>query len=613
MNSQYGQFIYVEYQPTTPIMDAGSTFKKLRAFKSVIDYRPKFIITVVILGAGVAVLEGVGLSFIYPIVQISQSDSGVSGGGPIMQSFIRIYEYFDIPFALGYLIAGVAIVMTIRFTMSFLVGWLGLVLSKQYEKHLRSTAFNQALDAEIEYYDSTSTDEIINSIITETRYSAGTIQDGVAMLETLFLILMYASVMFYIDSSMTLFAVTLLGGITVVIRVIIEPAVTVGSRVAEANESVQAMVQSGVQGIRDVKLFGLNSELSSSFSNAIEQYTESEIDLSRNKIAIRNGFQLSAALTIFALIYIGFTYTGLALGELGIFLIAMFQIAPKVSKFNKKLYSVEGNISHLIRTEKFLNSLDSSKEDSGSRPVSSISKIEFRDVRFSYDEEIIINNVSFDVQRGQFISFVGQSGAGKSTIMSLLARMYEPDYGEIVADGVNIEEYDIDDWRRRVAVVRQDPYIFKGSLIENITIGKRNATQQEINKVCNAARVEEFVDSLPDGYESELGDNGVRLSGGQRQRVALARALLKDADFLILDEATSDLDSDLERQVQTEIESMNKDYGIISIAHQLSTIRNADRIYTVDDGKIVESGTHNELINNKGDYAELHEIQSGEA
>jgi subfamily B ATP-binding cassette protein MsbA len=221
-----------------------------------------------------------------------------------------------------------------------------------------------------------------------------------------------------------------------------------------------------------------------------------------------------------------------------------------------------------------------------------------------------IDGVSFAVERDEFVAFVGHSGAGKSTIVSLLTRLYDPDQGEIRADSTSIQEYDLPEWRERIAVVRQQPFIFDDTLENNVTIGNRNASRADVERVCEIARVNEFLYDLPDGYESQLGDDGVRLSGGQRQRVALARALLKDADFLVLDEATSDLDSSLEKEVQAAIESMNRDYGIIAIAHRLSTVNNADRIYTINDGDIIESGTHQELLAHEGNYADLYAIQS---
>ncbi len=585
--------------------------EKIEALKRLARYNPAFTFGLICLGTVVAFLEGIGLSFIYPIIEVAQSDDPSQASGPVMEAFVGTYQFFGVPFELGYLIIGVAAVMTIRYTLSFLVKWLAAMLAKWYEKHLRTLAFDGALDAEVDYYDNEGTDDILNAIITETRYSGKTIQDGVAMTETLLLVLMYVAVMLYISPMMTTVAIVLLGGITILLRFVIEPAVTIGSQVATANEQVQQTVQAGTQGIRDVKLFGLRQEMFSQFSEWIEQYASSEIKIARNDAAIKNFFELSAAITIFVLIYVGFTFTGLSLGELGIFLIAMFQIAPKVSLLNSKVYKVESRISHLVRTHAFLDELERRQEFSGERSVSSVSKIEYDNVEFSYtNEETVLRGISFSVERDEFIAFIGQSGAGKSTIVSLLVRMYDPDSGEIRGDGVDISEYNIKQWRERIAIVRQDPYIFNDTLANNVTIGNRDATQQEVERVCEIAKVNEFLDELPNGYNSELGDEGVRLSGGQQQRVSLARALLKNADFLVLDEATSNLDSNLEKEVQAAIESMDRDYGIIAIAHRLSTVKNADQIYTIDDGEIIESGTHHELLTREGKYAELHAAQS---
>jgi len=585
--------------------------EKITALSRVAKYRPRFAFGLVIVGGFVALLEGIGLSFIYPIIETAQAEEPTNVSGPIMELFVSTYQILGIPFSLGYLIVGVALVMTFRYTMSFLVRWLGSMLGYRYEQHLRTHAFDWALDVKVSYYDERGTDDILNAIITETRYSRKTIDEGVKMMETLFLVLMYTAVMFYVSPEMTLFAVILLAGITVVIRYGIEPAVTVGTRVAEANEAVQQKVQAGTQGVRDVKVFGLKSEVYSNFVDSINQYTRSSIRLDRNNIAIKNFFELSAAITIFLLIYIGFTFTGLSLGKLGIFLIAMFQLAPKVSDLNSKVYKLEGYTSHLVRTQKFLDELDERQEESGDKSISHVSEIEFDDVRFSYTEdEQVLNGVSFTVKRDEFIAFVGQSGAGKSTIVSLITRMYDLDSGTIRADGISIDEYDLEEWRDRIAIIRQDPYIFNETLERNVTVGNRDATRREVERVCEIAKVNEFLDELPNGYDSVLGDEGVRLSGGQKQRVALARALLKDADFLVLDEATSNLDSNLEKEVQAAIESMNRTYGIIAIAHRLSTIQNADRIYTVDNGEIIESGTHGKLLEQEGEYADLYAVQS---
>jgi subfamily B ATP-binding cassette protein MsbA len=590
-----------------------SNREKFQALRRVARYRPVYAAGLVMLGAFVAFLEGIGLSFIYPIIETAQAEEPTNVSGPIMEAFLSAYQILDIPFSLGYLIIGVAIIMSVRYTMSFMVRWLGAILGKQYEKHLRTNGLIYALNGEVSYFDDEGTDNILNAIITETGNSASVIRSGITLFETLFLILMYTGVMFYITPGMTLLSIVILGIITAFLRFVIEPAFTVGSRVAEANERVQQTAQAGTQGIRDVKLFSLKSEILYEFESQVDKYATSSINIIRNKTAIRNFFELSAALVIFALIYIGFTFTGLDLGELGIFLIAMFQLAPKVSVFNSKLYDVESSVSHLVRTFEFFDNLEQRSENSGNLPVDNVRDIEFNDVHFSYNEnEQVLRGINFEIKKGDFIAFVGKSGAGKSTIVSLLARFYHPDHGEICANKTSIDEYDLDEWRERIAIVRQHPFIFTDTLENNVTVANRDASRQDVERVCKIAKVDEFVDDLPNGYESQLGDNGVRLSGGQRQRVSLARALLKDADFLVLDEATSDLDSNIENQVQSNIESMDQEYGIITIAHRLSTVKNADQIYAVDDGRITESGTHRELLDQDGEYANLYSVQSRE-
>ncbi len=589
-----------------------SRSEKIHALVDVARFSPRFSILIVILGLFAAVLEGIGLSFILPIIEIVQVDDPVAEADGYMEVFVTVYQTLGIPITLGFVVVGVAVVMTLRYTMTFLVSWLQAVLIMRYTRSLQLRAFDHALDAQVSYYDTKGSDDVLNAIITETRYAAYVIRYCIRILKRTFFTFIYLLIALVVSPILTLFAVIVLGSITVLLRGVIEPGYQLGDQVAEANERRQQAAQAGTQGIRDIRIFGITGELYNDFADAVDTYTRSRITLKRNEAALENFYNLSVAVFLFVLIYFALTFADLSLSALGVFLFAMFQLGPNVSKLNKTYYKIENHLPHLVRIQRFLTNLESQHEPKeGTQPVpGEIRNVRFDNVWFSYnDDDKVLRGFDFEVDKGEFVAFVGQSGAGKSTIVSLLARMYDVDRGEIRANGIPINEMDTDEWRDRISVVRQSPFIFNDTLRYNLTIGNRGVTESQLDRVCEIARVDEFLDDLPDGYDTMLGDDGVRLSGGQKQRVALARSLLEDADLLILDEATSDLDSNLEQQVQEAIESMDRDYAIITIAHRLSTVKNADRIYTVENGEITESGQHSELLNHGGKYADLYMTQ----
>ena len=588
---------------------------KIESLKRVAHYRPTFTVFIVLFSAFAALLEAIGLTFLLPIIEVAQQgDVAIQETDGVVGAFLSAYEFLGIPFTLEFMLLGVALVMAVRYTSSFASKWFAAKLRMEYEGHLKDDAFTKAINAEIAYYDREGSDDILNAVITQTRFAGRVIWRILNFFQQSLLSVMYFAIALALAPILTILAAVTLGGLTYLIRNVIEPGYTVGDRVADANEQIQQKVQAGTQGIRDVKLFGMDSEVLSGFRTYLRQYVDSNVDLQRNKAAIGSFYELTVAVMLFVLIYAAVAVLSLSIATLGVFLFAMFRLAPRVSNLNSMFYNIEGDLPHLVRTHWFVDEVARNQEPgNATEPVPrTIQSIVFDDVSFSYEtaEEQVLSDISFEVERGEFVGFVGQSGAGKSTIVSLLTQMYEPDSGEITANRTPIDEYDLREWRERVAMVRQKPHIFNETMRFNLTIGNRDATDAEIERVADIAKVTEFLDDLPNGYESQLGDEGVQLSGGQRQRVALARALLTDVEILVLDEATSDLDSNLENKVQKAVESMEREYTIFAIAHRLSTVQNADRIYTVENGRITEKGKHEELIDSGGKYAELYAIQS---
>jgi len=267
--------------------------------------------------------------------------------------------------------------------------------------------------------------------------------------------------------------------------------------------------------------------------------------------------------------------------------------------------------------------LDQEKEkDSGCKHITKAKgNITFKAVNFAYNfndkennnnsakQKWALDNVSFELNPGETLALVGRSGSGKSTASALLLRFYDASEGEILIDGVNIEEYYLKDLRQQFAYVSQDVVLFNDSLANNIAYGKPEATMDDIIAAAKSAHVMEFAEQMEQGLQTNIGENGALLSGGQRQRVAIARALLCDSSFLILDEATSALDTESERHIQDALQTLQQNRTSIVIAHRLSTIENADKIIVMEQGKIVEQGNHNTLLENDGAYAQLHRFQ----
>ena len=293
------------------------------------------------------------------------------------------------------------------------------------------------------------------------------------------------------------------------------------------------------------------------------------------------------------------------------YMVILYSIIQPLKEFSKAGYNIPKGLASMERIDKILKAENTIHEVAQPKHISSFEhQIEFRHVSFKYAEQWILKDINLVIPKGKTIALVGQSGSGKSTMVDLIPRYYDVQEGEVLIDGINVKDLGIHDLRQLIGNVNQEAILFNDSFRNNISFGVENATQQQIEEAAKIANAYDFIMASEQGFDTNIGDRGGRLSGGQRQRVSIARAILKNPPILILDEATSALDTESERLVQDALERLMKTRTTIAIAHRLSTIKNADEICVLHDGKIVERGTHDELLSFDGYYKKLHEMQS---
>ena len=505
-------------------------------------------------------------------------------------------------------------IFAMRGASTFASSYLMSYVSTRILNELRRRMFASMLNLPIDFYNTHTVGKVINSIMFE-------VQQIIEMVTKVFTSIVRSSLtvlgllawLLYLNWALTLVTLVLLPVLTIVVR-------TTGKRLKKLNRDSLAVNAELTQVIEEttraqqvIKIFGGQDYEKSRFEERAEQLRRYSMRMTTTFSATVPITQVITAAAVALVIVMALFQSEqgqITVGGFVSFITAMLMLLTPL----KQLAEVNGPLQRgMAAAEEVFLLIDKTPERTGGKPLAGrcSGRIEFKDVSFAYPghQEPALQHINLSIAPGQTVAFVGMSGGGKSTLVSLLPGFYSVTGGQILLDGENIDDIALTSLRSQIAMVSQQVVLFDDTLAANIAYGDAAPDRQRIEAAAAAAFLSDVIDGLPDGLETRLGDNGSRLSGGQRQSVAIARAIYKDAPILILDEATSALDTEAERAVQAALEHLMQGRTTLVIAHRLSTIERADRIVVLSHGKIMETGSHQQLLDANGAYANLHRLQ----
>ena len=542
--------------------------------------------------------------------------------GAVLQQWLNYF--YTITFGAEWKITNVLILLAIiLIAMNFLSnlfrylgGYTVESMRTTTVQRMRNEMFDSVIGKDVGYFSGQRKGDIISRITSDVMVVQYCITNTlqVAFREP-FLIIGYLVLMLSISWELALFSVLFLPFVGFIIGSIVKKLRHPASLSQQRMGDLVSVLDESLGGIKIVKTYTATEYIKEKFHSLNQNLSDTLLWMARRQ-QLASPMSEFLGITAVAIILV-FGGTLVMKGSLSgagfiAFIAAFSQITRPVRAFIDQFANINQGVA---AGERIFAVLDDKNEITDAVDAKEFEgfndKIEFRDVRFSYDESReIIHGVSFEVRKGETVALVGPSGGGKSTLSELMERFYDTDSGDILIDGVSIRDYKQESLRAAMSLVSQDTVLFNDTIKSNIALGRTDATDEEIVAACKIANAHNFIVESPEGYNTNIGDRGAKLSGGQRQRLSIARAVLKNPEFLILDEATSALDTESEKLVQDALTKLLKGRTSVVIAHRLSTIMNADRIFVIDEGRIVEEGKHKELLNKGGVYAKLVELQN---
>ncbi|MCA4751819.1 ABC transporter ATP-binding protein [Mycolicibacterium fortuitum] len=517
-------------------------------------------------------------------------------------------------------IAGLAAIMVLVIAVvaaiaSYVSNYLTETVGQRIGNDLRTRAYHHLQQLSLNYFDTHRVGPILSTLTDDVDTIQGFASSSTLGIATdLLTIVGMLAMMLWLQWDFTLIALAVAPLLLLFVSRIRKAVKAATHEVRKRESDIVAVAEEGLQSIRVVKAFDREDMQERELAIAGQQAVDAALNARRVKSVVSPivGVVVAACTAVVlwrgsALILAG----AMTAGTLTVFISYLASFFKPVQDLAKLTNTIAMASVGVDRVNALLTAETSVEEKADAIDAGRIKgAISFERVAFSYDSATpVLRDVTFEVEPGQLVGVVGHTGSGKSSLVSLIPRFYDPSMGTVRVDGVDLREYKLHELRSQIAYVLQDTVLFRGTIRDNIAFGRPDADHDEIVEMAKLANAHEFISEMPQGYDSPVGERGLTLSGGQRQRIGIARALIRDSPILILDEPTAALDAESERLVMSALQRLMKDRTVITIAHRLSTIRDADKIVVLEEGRVVEQGTHTELLTAGGRYAELHRIQ----
>ncbi len=587
--------------------------KVIRAIRPLVKRHPWAIAAAVVFGLLEALTEGIGISLFIPFLYSLDADVvGAAEGGSLARALTGLFEAVPAADRLAFISAAIFSLVLLRGVLAYGNGLLFSWIDVKLSHHLRCRVFDRLLKVGMRFIERTRSGKLWNALEGETWTATDAVSTAAGLVINLATVVIFTSILLLISWQLTVLVAAALVLISLLVQTMTRRIEALSRDSLKADETMSQRLIELFGGMRTIRAFNRQSYERRRFGRASRRVGRAGLKMEALSGLIQPVSELLAAGLLIAVLFTMLHGNQGGLPAVLVFIAILYRLHPQVQGLDEGRTQLAAALPGIEVVMDLLDRQDKPFVRSGPVRFETLeTAIELDSVSYCYDpgEPPALDDVTVRIGAGETTALVGPSGAGKSTLINLLMRFYEPSTGEVSVDGAALHETDLRSWRRKIAVVSQDVHAFNTSVRDNIAYGKLDASEPEIVAAAKQADAHEFICSLPEGYDTVVGDQGVRLSAGQKQRIALARAIVRDPEILILDEATNSLDSISENAIQASLHRLRHERTVIVIAHRLSTIEQADQILVMDRGRIVERGSLADLLANNALFARLYELQ----